>query len=109
MASGPVLRYAISRHMHYNSVRVMACFLVHSNFNCDIICSGIVYKGQFHRLIESVSGRGAVFCVKAPFLHQSILMTPLEQIPSEGDARLKMTASWELVKLVDDPQMQEIK
>ena len=36
-------------------------------------------------------------------------MTPLEQILSEGDARLKMTASWELVELKDGPQVWEIK
>ena len=28
MASGPMLRYAISRPMHYDGVRVMTCFLV---------------------------------------------------------------------------------
>ena len=43
--------------------------------------------------------------VNAPVLHQSNLMTPLEEIPS--DARLKMTASWESVELEDGPQVQE--
>ena len=41
--------------------------------------------------------------VNAPVLHRSNLMTPLERIPSEGDARLKMTASWELIELEDSP------
>ena len=36
-------------------------------------------------------------------------MTPLERILSEGDAQLKMTASWELVELEDGQQVQEIK
>ena len=39
--------------------------------------------------------------VNAPVLHRSYLMTPLEWKPSEGDARLKMTTSWELVELKD--------
>ena len=47
--------------------------------------------------------------VNAPVLHRSNLMTPLERIPSEGDARLKMTASWELIELEDGPQVREIK
>ena len=47
--------------------------------------------------------------VNAPVLHRSNLMTPLERIPSEGDARLKMTASWESVELEDCPQVREIK
>ena len=36
-------------------------------------------------------------------------MTPLERILSGADARLKITASWELVKLEDGLQVQEIK
>ena len=47
--------------------------------------------------------------VNAPVLNPSNLMTPLEWIPSEGDARLKMTASWELVELEDGPRVREIK
>ena len=42
--------------------------------------------------------------VNAPVLHRSNLMTPLERVPSEDDARLKMTAFWELVDLEDGPQ-----
>ena len=41
--------------------------------------------------------------VKAIVTNRSNLMTSLEWILSEGDARLKMTASWELVKLEDGP------
>ena len=47
--------------------------------------------------------------VNAPALHRSNLMTPLERIFSEGDARLKMTASWELVELGDGPQVRGMK
>ena len=47
--------------------------------------------------------------VNAPVQHRSNLMTPQERIPSEGDARLKTTASWELVELEDVPQVREIK
>ena len=47
--------------------------------------------------------------VNVPALHRSNLMTPLERIFSEGDARLKMTASWELVKLEDGPQVRGIR
>ena len=41
--------------------------------------------------------------VNAPALHRSNLMTPLERIFSEGYARLKMTASWELVEMEHGP------
>ena len=47
--------------------------------------------------------------VNAPVLNSSNLMTPLERIPSEGDARLQMTALWGLVELEDGPQVREIK
>ena len=47
--------------------------------------------------------------VSAPVLYRSNLMTPLERIPSEGNTRLKMTASCELVELEDDPQVQGMK
>ena len=47
--------------------------------------------------------------VNAPMLHRSNLMNSLEWILSEGDARSKMTASWELIELEDNPQVQEIK
>ena len=47
--------------------------------------------------------------VNTSVLHRSNLMTPLEQIPSEGDPRLKMTALWETVELEDGPQVQEIE
>ena len=42
--------------------------------------------------------------INAPALHRSNLIIPLDRIFSEGDARLKMTASWVLVKLEDVPQ-----
>ena len=41
--------------------------------------------------------------INAPALQRSNLMTPLDRIFSEGDARLKMSASWVLVKLEDAP------
>ena len=47
--------------------------------------------------------------VDALVLQRSNLMTPLKRIPRVGDARLKMTASWELVELEDGPQVREIK
>ena len=47
--------------------------------------------------------------VNAPVLHRSNIRTPLERIPSEGDARLKMTTSRELVELEDGSQVREIK
>ena len=47
--------------------------------------------------------------VSSQVLHQSNLMTPLERILSEDDARLKMTDSWNLVELEDGPQMRELK
>ena len=47
--------------------------------------------------------------VNTPVPHRSNLMTSLERIPSEDDAQLKMTASWELVEMEDGPQVREIK
>ena len=47
--------------------------------------------------------------VSAPILYLSNLMTPLDQILDDDDAHLKKTASWELLKLEDDPQVREIK
>ena len=66
MASVPMLRYAICRCMHYDGVHVIIIIIIiwfgdtvtvthltkcntNSNFNCDVICSGIVYGDQFHR------------------------------------------------------------
>ena len=37
------------------------------------------------------------------------LSAPMEQILSKGDFRLKMSASWELVKLKNGPPVREIK
>ena len=60
-------------------------------------------------IVWIVSGRGAVLYGQHSSPNRSNLITPLERIPSEGDARLKMAASWGLVELEDGPQVWEIK
>ena len=75
--------------MHYDGVRVMACLLVcvHSNFNCDVICSGIVNIWRpVSSLIESYQVEEQSCCQRSIPMHQSNLITPLERILSDGDA-----------------------
>ena len=47
--------------------------------------------------------------VSAPISYLLNFMTPQNWILNEGGSHLKMTASWELVKLEDDPKVREIK
>ena len=77
--------------------------LIVMSFALIIMETSFIVKIMNH--IRSMSS----LVVNAPALHRSNLMTPLERIFSEGDARLKMTVSWELVELEDGPQGRGMK